>query len=476
MPERILEILLKAEDKASGIVDKTAKKTGASMDKVRMAVGTAMTAAGAAITGFMVLSLKAASDSEVAWVRVRTSLGSLDPQFIKSVGGMGSLESEVTKVSLKFQDLAGFSDELEGESFARLLGKTQNLTEAQKLLGLANDFARYKGMDLGEATNVVMQIFAGNTRVMKQFGIEVDKNATPQDVLRVLMEKTAGAAEKYGGTIAGQTDILRQKWDNIMEQVGGQLMPILTELLQKHIIPLIDKIMAWVKENPKLFATIVKIVAGVGILMTVLGPLLLMLPTLSAAFGILTTTALGPVVLAIAAIIAIGVLLWRNWDTIKSKAAELWNNLKGGFQYLVDSIKGFFNNLIAFFTGIPGRIWNALKNVGTMILNAFKKIHIPLPHFKFWLEPKKVGPVTIDWPKWAIDWYQKGGIFKEPSIIGVGERGPEAVVPLNKGLVGAGIGNINIYIEGGYFFGTIRDAAEQLTEEIGRILNKQYKR
>ena len=60
-------------------------------------------------------------------------------------------------------------------------------------------------------------------------------------------------------------------------------------------------------------------------------------------------------------------------------------------------------------------------------------------------------------PKFDVDWYQRGGIFKKPSIIGVGEAGPEAVVPLNK----AGIGNVNITVTGNTFMG-IEDFADQI--------------
>lgn len=39
-------------------------------------------------------------------------------------------------------------------------------------------------------------------------------------------------------------------------------------------------------------------------------------------------------------------------------------------------------------------------------------------------------PTTL--PKLSVSWYEKGGIFNSPRIIGVGESGPEAVVPLSE--------------------------------------------
>jgi hypothetical protein len=35
-------------------------------------------------------------------------------------------------------------------------------------------------------------------------------------------------------------------------------------------------------------------------------------------------------------------------------------------------------------------------------------------------------------PTFGVDWYARGGIFDGPNIIGVGEAGPEAVVPLSE--------------------------------------------
>ena len=35
-------------------------------------------------------------------------------------------------------------------------------------------------------------------------------------------------------------------------------------------------------------------------------------------------------------------------------------------------------------------------------------------------------------PSLGIDWYAKGGIFRTPSVIGVGEKGPEAVLPIDR--------------------------------------------
>lgn len=60
---------------------------------------------------------------------------------------------------------------------------------------------------------------------------------------------------------------------------------------------------------------------------------------------------------------------------------------------------------------------------------------------------KKVGGISIPYPKFSVAWHAKGGIFDRPTLFntpgglhGVGEAGPEAILPLNKSTLG-GIGD-----------------------------------
>ena len=78
------------------------------------------------------------------------------------------------------------------------------------------------------------------------------------------------------------------------------------------------------------------------------------------------------VVAGIVALIAIGVLLWQNWDTVKAKAQELWlkivemwDGIKEGFSAGVEAVKTYFTNM-----------WNDSVNtanqIKTMVVNHFK--------------------------------------------------------------------------------------------------------
>ena len=250
MAQNVVEIILKAKDDASKVSKQVSGNLGKDFQKIAKQVGIAMVAAGAAIGAFLYSSVKAAAESEVSWQRVLTTLTPFVQRTKMAKEEMDKLYGTVRDTALKFQDLAGFSDELESESFARLIERTGNLDEATKLLGLANDLARQKQIELGAATDIVMRAFAGNYRELKNYGIEVKEGTKSQDALRIMMDKTGGAAERFGKTYSGQVVIMQEKFDNLKEQIGTQMLPILIEVLNEGIAPVIDALSEWFIKHP----------------------------------------------------------------------------------------------------------------------------------------------------------------------------------------------------------------------------------
>lgn len=100
-----------------------------------------------------------------------------------------------------------------------------------------------------------------------------------------------------------------------------------------------------------------------------------LIPALTAtAFTIgAVTIPIWAVIAAIGALIAIGVLLYKNWDEIKAKCIEIWqNNIKPIIETVTNTIKAF---LTATWTGIQAFLttcWNLLKQLATTTWNGIK--------------------------------------------------------------------------------------------------------
>lgn len=93
------------------------------------------------------------------------------------------------------------------------------------------------------------------------------------------------------------------------------------------------------------------------------------------------------------------------------------------FRSAADTLRNIWDNAVSFIADIPGKI------VGFFAGMHIEFPKIKLPHFSikgtFSLSPPSI-------PTLSVDWYAKGGIFSSPSIIGVGEAGTEAVLPIDK--------------------------------------------
>ena len=142
------------------------------------------------------------------------------------------------------------------------------------------------------------------------------------------------------------------------------------------------------------------------------------------------------------------------WNSIKAVISSIWNNIKSTVSSVANSVKSVVSGVWNSIKTTTSNVWNGIKDamvkpvqrakeIISGVIDAIKgffsgiRLRLPsiempaLPHFSlngsFSLNPPSV-------PHLSVDWYKTGSIFTGPSVIGVGEAGDEAVVPLsNKG-------------------------------------------
>lgn len=275
---------------------------------------------------------------------------------------------------------------------------------------------------------------------------------------------------------------------NVSSQLAGYLAPAL-----EKVVDLVGRFANWLSELDPAVLTVVGAIAS---FIAILAPLLIGIGKVATGIssiinlvnlvgGATTALSLGPmvgIVAAIAAVIAIGVLLYKNWDKIKAAAKALgdklksvWNDIKTATANAWNSIK---ENITAPFKKAKETIEGIIEKIKgwfpIKIGNIFKKIK--LPHFsidgKFSLSPPSV-------PHINIDWYKNGGIFDSPTIAGIGEAGPEAVVPLDKfwdklDAMQMGGPTINVYASPGMDVNQLALKVEQRLVQLQKQRTKAY--
>lgn len=312
----------------------------------------------------------------------------------------------------------------EGKSSADALSELQ-----EKLLGAESD---------AEASQIAMELF-GNKAGPAIADACRDGRLSLED-LGYAMEDLAGTTDSTFEEIQDPLDQMTPIL-NTLKDTGAQLVtdlgPAIVEVLG-FISEKVSALNEWwggLDEKQKtviltlagLLAALGPVLSVVGSVVSTIGSLVTIMGAASAGGGVMAavigalTGPIGIAVAAIAALIAIGTALYLNWDkvcqwasTTKENVLKAWEDIKSGITEKIESAKE--------------KVHDAIEKIKGFFDFQWKLPHIDLPHFsidgEFSLNPPSI-------PHFSVDWYKSGAIFDGASIIGVGEAGPEAVVPLS---------------------------------------------
>ena len=128
----------------------------------------------------------------------------------------------------------------------------------------------------------------------------------------------------------------------------------------------------------------------------------------------------------------------KKFDNVKH-IFELLGNvipiaLKQGVYDKQDTLLTYIGNIYTSITGAFVNLSSDMYTIGSNAIwglrNGWTSTSIPMPHFSHWSSPVTVGDKTVYIPHFDVSWYAKGALAYGPSLVGVGEAGKEAILPL----------------------------------------------
>ena len=126
----------------------------------------------------------------------------------------------------------GFDDETAAQSLSKLLIVTKDYDQARALTNLSMDLAANKNISLEDATRGVIMVTQGNTKALKEYGIEMGDGATTADILVEAQKRVAGSAAEAASTAGGMAKTLNEEFANLKQNIGDELMPSIIDFFQ----------------------------------------------------------------------------------------------------------------------------------------------------------------------------------------------------------------------------------------------------
>ncbi|QBE98897.1 hypothetical protein PMF13cell1_04466 [Blautia producta] len=205
---------------------------------------------------------------------------------------------------------------------------------------------------------------------------------TANEVVPRFLDTLAIAVEAVNNILEALKPLFQWFWDNVLKPIASWAGGIFLSVWDK-INGGLQKFSDWCKEHPtaiqnmaiiigsffaawKISSLIAKAAGFIKTAVNIVSSIKSIAGAISLVkYGLsLLTSAFNPVILVIGSAIAIGVLLWKNWDTIKEKAIAIWTAIATWFDSVTKKIGEFFSRL---WSGIA----DTFKSVGSWFKQKF---------------------------------------------------------------------------------------------------------
>jgi len=321
---------------------------------------------------------------------IGASMASMD-KLSTSMGYIGpvanSLGWEIEEVTGALSVLynAGYDGSTAGTSLRQALVSLMNPTSSavavfeelgvnlEDLDPVSNDLASILDTlsDAGMTTAQAMEVFGaragpGMLALMSAGGDAVrDMTAAVTGT-----NKATEMAETQLDTLSGQLKIMKSMLEEVALQFGDILIPIIRELLQKYITPLINKFMG-------LSSSTKKTIVGVALLAAALGPLLIVLGKVISSVGSIAKVAsllfskVGLIIAIVAAVVGVLLYLWNTNEDFRNAVKKIWEKIKAFVLKAVEAIKDWWSKngekLIKNVINCLQKLWKCFSQVFSKI-------------------------------------------------------------------------------------------------------------
>lgn len=332
---------------------------GRSMRNVGKSMSLGVTAP---IVGGLVAATKAAIDERAEMAQLantmRNTVGATD-------AGVQAMEDWVTAT----QNATGVSDGELRPALAKMMLAGQSAAEAQDTVSTAMDIAAARGLSLEAVTKALARGAQGSTTGLGRLGLATKDAAGEalsfEEIMASANDTYGGAAQAAAETTAGKMQILKVRFDDMMEDVGNAFIPIM------------EKAVGWISKAATWFSNLSPKVQQIGIVVALavaaLGPLVYIFGALATAIGFILSP-VGLVILAIVAVVAAVVLAYRRFEGFRNVVQSVvewlvqvaWPAIQRFAAVIVEAFGeavAWVQNYWPQISEAIGHVWNVIRTI-----------------------------------------------------------------------------------------------------------------
>ena len=248
-------------------------------------------------------------------------------------------QAKIADYANSFQKL-GFEGSTAVSAMGTLVTATGSVEQSTRLMGIAADYARFKHIGLDSAARLMARGTQGAARAFKEMGITLDaslpKNEAIAKAFDELNKKIGGSATKYTETFAGRMEVLKQRFEDFLENAIAPLLPYLTKFAG-FLVGTAE----WIQKN----STALKVFGGIVLVFTAYLKGMAIISAILAGINPFTWIVIG--------VIAAGVAFVKLWNTFEGFRKAMATGLAvvvAAIGYLV----GGLSKLLQIMSHLPG--------------------------------------------------------------------------------------------------------------------------
>lgn len=266
--------------------------------------------------------------------------------------------------------------EVTGKSFKELTEEGKTVGD---VLGILDQNAKDTGLSLSD-------MFGSTTAGSAALTLLSDGVEGFNESVNTMNNSAGTMAENFEKlkTPSEEMKISINKIKNVLIELGEIILPVLSTFAE-WIGKVADKLSEMDEGTRTTIVIIAGLVAAIGPLLIFIGQMATGISGIIKLVGIITplfsalapviaflVSPIGLVVVAVGALIAIFVHLWKNNEEFRDNVTKLWNGLKDFFTTTLNGIKDFFKNTWNSIKSTGDAVWNSIKNSVTDIMNKIK--------------------------------------------------------------------------------------------------------